>query len=117
MPALCEKYSRPVSPGVTTVFPDSGHLGFLLSPKTQIMSKTKTQIMSKTKTQIMSKTKTQIMSKTKTQITSKTKTQIMSKHKQCFMLKMPDCRLNLLLLPCGRSSRGGGWFSGRSPES
>ena len=32
------------------------------------------------------------------------KTQIMSEHSPCFALKMPDCCLNLLVLPRGRSS-------------
>ena len=31
------------------------------------------------------------------------KTEMMSESKPCFTLKMPDCRLNLLVLPCGRS--------------
>ena len=31
--------------------------------------------------------------------------------------KMPDWCANLLVLPCGRSSPGGGWFSGGSRES
>ena len=34
-----------------------------------------------------------------------------------FPLKMPDCCVNLLFLPCGWSSPGGGWFSGWSQES
>ena len=62
---------------VTTVFPDTGLLRFLPSPKTQIMSS----------------------------------------NKQCFTLKMPECCLNLLFLPCGRSSPGGGWSPGWSEES
>ena len=44
-------------------------------------------------------------------------TQIMSQNKLCFPLKMLDCCLNLLLLPCGRSSPGSGWFARWSRES
>ena len=47
MPALCEQWaiSDPFSPmakvtAATTVFPDTGLLRFLLSPKTQTMSST-----------------------------------------------------------------------------
>ena len=36
------------------------------------------------------------------------KTQVTSQHKRCFTLQMPDCSLNLLLLPRGRGSPGGG---------
>ena len=82
--ALCEKWAilDPFSPmahvaAVTTVFPCTGLLRFLRSPKTQIMSE----------------------------------------NKPYFPLKMPVCCLNLLFLPCGCSSPGGGGCSGWSRES
>mmetsp|Transcript_63819 Transcript_63819/g.106521 ORF Transcript_63819/g.106521 Transcript_63819/m.106521 type:complete len:241 (+) Transcript_63819:245-967(+) len=45
-------------------------------------------------------------------------TQMMSENKVCSTPKMPDCRLNLLVLPCGRVlPRWWRLFSGLSPES
>ena len=82
--ALCEKWAilNPFFPmaemtAVTTVFPDTGLLRFLLRPKTQTTSYNKTIFPTK---------------------------------------NAEDCCQNLLFLPLGRRSPGGGWLSGWSRE-